>query len=517
MSRGKPRAVAGATGSRPPVTSRYRAWARRERVRASARERIPAPLIKRRLPSNAPAMTQPNVTGDGDTPLTARFWLMVVITGVAAGLLGDLMMFILFSVEHLAFGVPGDGAGFTRAVAGAGGWRRVAPLLIGGVIGGLAWYLLRRFTSGQKSEVDEALWSGDGRLSPVRSLGTSVISEVVIGLGASIGRESAPKLLGAVAGSVTAGWAGLTPAQRRLLVACGGGAGLACVYNVPLGGALFTAEILIGSVNLPVILPALACSGTATLVAWLYLPQHAIYTDVPAYPFAPRLLVWALLAGPLIGGFAAVYIRLIGWISYHRVRGVWVTGAMPAAFAVLAVLALKYPQLYGNGKGMAHDAFLGLGSLGLLGALSLLKPLVTALCLGSGASGGLFTPVMSTGAVAGGFLGLAWSLLWPGSSAGAYAMIGAAAMIGAGMQAPLAALALVLELTHNGFALMVPMAVATVTATAVTRWIDGYSIYSARLSSPPRAAIRPPDSRPDDRPPASAPFAPESQHLIVIR
>jgi chloride channel protein, CIC family len=473
------------TGPGGRVRQAYRAWRDgRSQPPVSNRERVPAPLIKRRLPSGAAAMAQPNVTGDGDARLTPRFWVMVVVTGVAAGLLGDLMMFILFSAAHLAFGVSEDGSGFTQAVTRAGAWRRVLPLLIGGVIGGVAWYLLRRFTPGQKSEVDEVLWTGDGRLSPLRSFGTSVISEVVIGLGASMGRESAPKLMGAVSGSVAASWAGLTPAQRRLLVACGGGAGLAAVYNVPLGGALFTAEILIGSMNLPVILPALACSGIATFTAWLYLPQHATYTDIPSYPFAFRLLAWAVPAGLVIGVLAAGWVRLIGWVSHHRVRGAWAIGAPLAAFAVLAVIALRYPQLYGNGKGMAHAAFLGLGSLGLLAALSVLKPLVTALCLSSGASGGLFTPTMSTGAVLGGSLGLAWGYLWPGSPMGAYAMIGAAAMIGAGMQAPLAALALVLELTHSGFALMVPMAVATVIATAITRWIDGYSIYSARLSAP---------------------------------
>jgi H+/Cl- antiporter ClcA len=128
--------------------------------------------------------------------------------------------------------------------------------------------------------------------------------------------------------------------------------------------------------------------------------------------------------------------------------------------------------------------FLGEGGLALLFALFALKPLVTALCLGSGAAGGLFTPTLSTGAALGGFLGLAWSLLWPGSSVGAYAMIGAAAMIGASMQAPLTALALVLELTHSGFQIMVPLMAATVTATAVARYVDGYSIYSARLSAP---------------------------------
>jgi chloride channel protein, CIC family len=464
------------------AADRYRAW--RARPVASERERVPAPLIKRRLPSGAPAMLQPNVTGDGDARLSTRFWVMVVLTAVATGLLGDLMMFILFSVEHLAFGVNSNGTGFTQAVTRAGAWRRVLPLLIGGVIGGVAWYLLRRFTPGQKSEADEVLWTGNGRLSPLRSLGTSVISEIVIGLGASLGREAAPKLMGAVSGSVLGGWAGLTAAQQRLLVACGAGAGLAAVYNVPLGGALFTAEILIGSLNLPVILPALACSAIATVTAWLYLPQHATYTDIPAYPFAPRLLIWAVLLGPVIGAFAAGWVRLVGWVSHHRARGAWSIGAMIAAFAILALIALRYPQLYGNGKGMAHEAFLGIGSLALFAALSLLKPFVTTLCLGSGASGGLFTPTLSTGAVLGAFLGLAWGHMWPGSPPGAYAMIGAAAMIGAGMQAPLAALALVLELTHSGFALMIPMALATVIATAVTRWIDGYSIYSARLSAP---------------------------------
>ena len=91
---------------------------------------------------------------------------------------------------------------------------------------------------------------------------------------------------------------------------------------------------------------------------------------------------------------------------------------------------------------MAHSIFLGDGGLAsLLAALFLLKPLVTALCLGSGGTGGLFTPTLSTGAVLGGFLGSAWSLAWPGSPVGAFAMVGAVAMIGASMQAPLTALA----------------------------------------------------------------------------
>ena len=424
-------------------------------------------------------MEQPNATGDGDAALTPVFWFAVAVTGVATGLLGDLMMVILFNVQHVAFGY--HSGSFEAGVEHVFGLRRILPLLVAGTFGGLAWFLLRRYTKGKQSDIDEALWNGTGTLSFGRSLGSSVISEIVIGAGASIGREAAPKLMGGASGSALAGWLRLSPAQRRLLVACGGGAGLAAVYNVPLAGAIFTAEILCGVVSLPTILPALACSGVATVTAWIYLPTNATYAGIPSYRVSATLLVWAVVAGPVIGVLAAGYVRLIGWVSYHQVTGRLAIAAMIGTFGILGLIGLAYPQLFGNGKGMAHDAFLGTDGAATLLALALLKPIVTALCLGSGAAGGLFTPVLSTGAVLGGFLGLAWSQLWPGAPLGAFAMVGAAAMIGSAMQAPLTGLALVLELTHGGFALMVAMVAATVTATAVVRYLDGYSIYSARL------------------------------------
>jgi CIC family chloride channel protein len=413
-------------------------------------------------------MEQPNATGDERARLTPTFWLLVGLTGVATGLFGDLMMLILHGTAHLVFGY--HHGSFQAATERASGLRRVVGLAGGGLVTGVGWYLLRRFTKGERSDLDDSLWTGTGELSFRRSFLSSVLSEVAVGSGGSIGREAAPKLMGAVSGSVLSRWGRLSPAQRRLLVACGGGAGMAAVYNVPLGGTLMAAELLYGSLSLPVILPALACSWIATATSWISLPIQPTYTDIPTYHVAATQLL-----------VAVGYIRLIGWVSHHRLSG-WKAALGPlGAFTALGLVGLRYPQLFGNGKDMAHQVFLGSGTLALMFALFALKPLVTSACLGSGATGGLFTPTMSTGAMLGGFLGLAWSLAWPGAPVGSYAIIGAAAMIGAGTQAPLSSLVLVLELTRSTDSLIVPMIAATMLATAVARYLDGYSIYSARL------------------------------------
>jgi CIC family chloride channel protein len=442
------------------------------------RSRQPRPLLPHRVRSGRGATEQPNAVDDV-AELSPRFWLLVAVTGVAAGLAGVLMLLILHAVEHLAFGYRHGS--LDSAVRRAAGSRRILVLAIGGAVTGVGWYLIRRFMRHERSDLDDALWAGDATLSLRRSLLTSVLSEVAVGVGASLGQEAAPKLLGAASGSVLARWGRLSPAQRRLLVACGGGAGMAAIYNVPLGGALITAEVLYGSLTLAVVLPALACSTVATLTAWIYLPNSSTYSSIPIYHASAPLVVWSIPAGLVIGLLTVGYVRLVGVVSAHRPTGWRVSIAPAIAFALLGFVALRYPEVLGNGRDLAGPVFLGVGTAGLLLALVVLKPFATALCLGSGAAGGLFTPTLATGAVLGGVLGIGWSQLWPGAPMGAYALVGAAAMLGAGLQAPLAGLVLVIELTGTTFPLVVPMIAATVIATMVARYLDGYSIYSVRL------------------------------------
>lgn len=441
--------------------------------------RVPAPLLRRRVPSGRGATEQPNSPVEEQPRLTPSFWAMAVLTGIGAGLFGAALMALLSLAEHVAFGY--SAGSFEEGARQATALRRMLATAGGGVIASVGWFWLRRWTRGQKAEVDEALWNGEGILSVRRSLGTSVLSEIAVGAGASLGREAAPKLMGGVVGSLLAQWTGMSVAQRKLPVACGAGAGFSAVYNVPLGGAVFAAEVLCGTVALPVILPALATSAIATVTAWVYLPAEVTYPALPDYPFRASALVWGLVAGVPIGLLAAGFVRLVAWVSHHRPRGWWVLPAPLGAMLVVGAVGLAFPELFGNGKIVAHLAFQGQGEAVFFLALALLKPVLTSLCLGSGISGGLFTPTLSTGAAVGAGMGALWTMFWPGTPVGAFALIGAAAMIGAAMQAPLAGVALVLDLTHAGFGLMVPMALATVIATLVARHLDGYSIYSARL------------------------------------
>jgi CIC family chloride channel protein len=150
-------------------------------------------------------------------------------------------------------------------------------------------------------------------------------------------------------------------------------------------------------------------------------------------------------------------------------------------FTTLGALAIAYPQLLGNGKDLVQQVFTNRLGLGLLAVLLVLKPAMTAACLGSGAPGGLFTPTLTLGVLFGALLGHGWGALWPGAGTGSYAIIGGAAVLAASMQGPLSAVVLMLELTHTADGLMVPILMAVAEATIVARLLGAQSIYSARL------------------------------------
>lgn len=422
---------------------------------------------------------QPNVPGRGIVASYGPgFWMLVVLIGVGTGLGGAALMELLRAVQHLAWSY--HSGSFLDAVQRSSDTRRVVVLAVGGVVAG-GGSLLLAGRSGL-GEVSEAIWLRQSRLPLWASLARAVHSIVIVALGASLGREAAPQQTGAAIASVLSDWRGLPEWQRRLLVACGAGAGMAAVYNVPLGGALFALEVLLGTLTLPLVLPALATTLIATAVAWIALPTHPTY-NIPSYGVTGSQIAWAVIVGPIAGLASVAYIHLIARAHALRPAG-WLRVVAPiVVFTALGAVAISYPQLLGNGKNVVQLALVGRLGVVLLAVLLVLKPLATAACLGSGAPGGLFTPTLAYGVLLGGLLGYGWSQIWPGAPLGSYAIIGGAAVLGASMQGPLAAVVLLLELTHRADALMVPVLVAVVEATVLARVLGAPSIYSARLSS----------------------------------
>ncbi|AJC53133.1 Chloride channel core [Streptomyces sp. 769] len=421
---------------------------------------------------------QPNLLAPADVPaLSVRFWLLAVATGVLAGLAGAALMVLLHAAAHLTYSYrSGD---FLTAVEQAGAARRVVALAAAGAVAGIGWWLLRWWTGPGGSEVSTALWRDEGRLPLRRSLGTAVLSVVIVGMGASLGREAAPRLTGAALASRLSDWAHIGTAHRRLLAACGAGAGMACVYNVPLGGALLTLEAMLGVLSLRLALPALVTSCIATAVSWTVLPTGPTYR-LPNVGVSASLTVFAVLIGPVAGLAAVGWVRMIRIAHRHRPTGSRLLVMPLLVFTVVGVLAVPYPQLLGNGKDIVQLTLGAQLAAPALVALLFLKPLATAGSLGSGASGGLFTPTVATGALLGSLAGQGWTHAWPGPAAG-FAVIGAAAVLAAAMQAPVAAVVLMLELTRTIDALMVPLLFAVCGAMLVSRRLDTPSIYSVRL------------------------------------
>jgi CIC family chloride channel protein len=429
---------------------------------------------------------QPNLSGQGIiAAYSGRFWVLTVLLGVICGIGASVMIGLLNLVEALAYG--SGGSGFLAAVAHTPALGHVAALMIAAAIVILGLRVLKRLPTSGGTEVSDALWLQGGHMAWRGSVARGVLSIVTVGLGVSLGREAAPQLVGAASASKLATWAHLPTWQRRLLVASGAGAGFAAVYNVPLGGTLLAMEVMLGTLALPLVLPALITSVTATVVAWITLGTRPSYA-VPTYAFHPTELLWAVLMGPVIGIVAVVWIRLISGAAARRPRGRLRWVAPPAVFLALALLSVQYPTLLGNGKDIVQLAVVGKLSLGLLVVLFLLKPLVTAACISSGSPGGLFTPTFSVGVLFTSATGILWSHIWGAALAGSYALIGGGAFLAACMQGPLSGAVLVLELTRHFDALMVPTLIAVAEATIVARRFGSASIYSARLRLNPEAS-----------------------------
>ena len=356
--------------------------------------------------------------------------------------------------------------------------RLLVPAAGGAVAAGLSAWI-----GGGRSmtEIMEAVAVAGRRISVPAALGKAGASFAAISSGGSLGREGPLLHFGAAIASSLGTWVRLHPRQVRTLIAAGTAAGFAAAYNTPIAAVLFVVEIVAGTTALELAMPALIAVTVATLLSRWALGPGPLY-GLRTFSLAARSELFGYLAlGVVTGAGGAGFIALIslGRRAFARLP------APPAARGALGGLlvglcALRFPGVTGNGYEVIQlmlDARLGVGLMALLLAV---KAFGTTATVASGSPGGVFTPSLFLGAAMGGIVGAAARTVWhaPGFPGG-YVLCGMAGAIAATTRAPIMASILGFELSGD-YAIVLPLFIATATATAVSRPLQRLSIYGRR-------------------------------------
>ena len=460
---------------------------------------------------------QPVVTAKRLGWLAATTIILGVIIGAGAGLL----TLLLYGVEHVMLGYV-EGSELPGPF-GVPAVRRAISVTIGLAVAGVIWYFLRNKTT----KVPSVKKAVAGERMPVWQTLVHVVLQIgIVGSGASVGREVAPRELGAMLAQRFCDLfhiEGADGIDRRMVVAVAAGAGLGGVYNAPLAGMFFAVEILLVDVTLEKVAFGLGMSAIAAFVAASIKGHHTFYDITAMQPQStPTLMLFAVLCGAACGVAGAWFRKGSQWAESHQSHDKHILWQMPLAGLVTGLAAIVVPQVMGNGRAAAQlgfSTFVPEGSaaagasqsassaaaspwnllagggnvsgsastavnagfqlsqsniamlLGVLALTFVAKALVTLMTIRSGASGGVLQPGIALGSTLGAMLGLIWILLFPADSVTACALIGAAALLSASQQAPLMAMCLVMELTEAPSAFFVPVGLAVAASSLVSKWM----------------------------------------------
>lgn len=411
--------------------------------------------------------------------LTWRFCLGMVAVSVFTGLVGMFFTWVVELVQEVAFGP--DSSEFAEEIARVPHLRIVVGMLVGSVLVAVGWYFLRR---GRPKVPSPGQVAAGSDITMTHMLADTTLQVINVGFGASIGREAAPRQVGALAGSHLAKFFNLNSAQRALLVASGAGAGLGALYNVPWAGAVFAFEIMIGwrtawqtfsksRWHYQVLVAALAALGSswlATIVARPIIPDRPTY-DYAGSGISPALIILAFILGPLMGLGGHYFGSLMDYCKRWAPKGARILWQMPLVYLVLAALTLVTPFIMGNGHVMAERLFANSLPLTTVALLAVLKPAVTVLTGMSGATGGRLTPSFATGAALG-LLIAAGLGTWFNVPALPLALVCASAFLSGNMYAPLVSTFLGIEFVGAPLEIWPLVAVGSLLAWVAVWMVD---------------------------------------------
>jgi chloride channel protein, CIC family len=343
-------------------------------------------------------------------------------------------------------------------------------------------------------EVMDAVFYRGGVIRPVVALVKSLASALAIGSGAAVGREGPIIQIGSALGSTLGQLVPMATGQRIILVAAGAGAGIAATFNTPIGGVMFAIELMMPEVSVRTFLPVAIATGTATFIGRYFLgPQPAfmvpelapLETDLTA---AMLLCLYAAL-GAVTGVAAMLFIRGLHFAEdlFDRIANRYLRHMLGMAMIGILIYALQqgFGHYYVEGVGYATIQAILLGQLsaaGLLALLFLCKLGATSVSLGSGSSGGIFSPSLFMGATIGGAFASALAALGVPLpvSVPSFAMVGMGAMVGGGTGAAMTAVTMIFEMTRD-YDIVMPMIIAVAVSVGVRRLLSRENIYTMKL------------------------------------
>ncbi|WP_420038027.1 chloride channel protein [Streptomyces sp. cg28] len=362
-------------------------------------------------------------------------------------------------------------------------------VLVAPVVGGLLYGpLVNRFAKEARGhgvpEVMLAVAQRGGRISPKVAVVKTLASALTIGSGGSVGREGPIVQIGSALGSTLGRLGRLSEDRLKLLVACGAAGGIAATFNAPLAGVIFALELILAAFSIEAFGAAVLASVTASVIGRAAFGDVA-FLSLPAF-HVDHLAQYGLFAllGVVAGLVGVVFSRVLyaiedacDWLW----RGPeWLRPAVGGLALGLVLLAL--PQMYGVGYPVLENATEGTYAVGFPLVLLVGKMIATSLTIGIGGSGGVFAPSLFIGAMLGAAFGAVAHRLLPGSAGavGAYALVGMGAVFAGAARAPLTAVVILFELTGE-YSIILPLMLAIVLATAVSRLVSRDTIYTLKL------------------------------------
>ncbi len=366
-------------------------------------------------------------------------------------------------------------------------WQRFLVPVIGAVLAGLTLWIGNRLIASvrQKSTTDymEAVVVGNGVISLRASLVKTISALFSISTGASIGREGPLVQLSSLVASLVGRLRNCPIPQRRHLVACGAAAGIASAYNAPIAGAFFVAEIVLGTVVVESLGPLILASVTATFLSRAFNGESPLYQS-PALALHTQWEIVPLCAiGIFMGLLAPLYLRVL-----RQTERLFSKLALPIPVklglggAVVGLLAMFYPEVCGNGKGLVTSLLHQSWDFYTVLILVIVKLIATSVTFGSGAVGGVFTPTLFIGSAFGVLYGQAVLYFAPQLQPDPtmYGLMGMGSFLAATTGAPLMAILMVFELTLS-YAIVPFLMVACVLGYYCSSFFERRFMYGESL------------------------------------